>query len=345
MYKIVKAFFSMFLVISLIGSFSALASGGDLNEFEKKYDITYHHKIPNGQFMSGSPDFTLYDEMEVWLKLYTGVTRIESNEELNERFSKSPQIIAMYDDTVFEDEFLLVFTWCTGSPGFGFRVTSVSCEEDVNVEMTVDHATGNVLTVIENWTVILKMPVSLLSKNVSLSHRKYFPVSTPERARVAGRILSYNPGEQTTVTLMRGGVEAYKTKIEAINGIGQVNQAFAFDGVEPGTYDLVVTKQAHLTYTLTDVIVGSDDVDLTQNSDQSISMIILPCGDINGDGFINSSDLSILILPSNYNKKSTDAGVNSHADLTGAGWVDSSSLSVIILPANYNKTRVVCPYR
>jgi hypothetical protein len=140
---------------------------------------------------------------------------------------------------------------------------------------------------------------------------------------------------------MQEGKELYKTTLEASTGYGPVVQTFTFENVAPGNYTLNVRKQAHLDYTLTDVTVGTDNLDLTQHIDPNISLITLPCGDINGDGYIDSADLSLIILPKNYNKQVTDTGVEKTADLTGTGWIDSSSLGVLILPANYNKTQVV----
>jgi hypothetical protein len=169
-------------------------------------------------------------------------------------------------------------------------------------------------------------------------------LSYAEGAIVTGRIRSYNPSQPTTVTLTQNGKEMYKTIIEAEDGSGQVIQDFVFDGIRVGTYSLVVTKQAHLSYTLTDVVVKSVGVDLTQNADPKISIITLPCGDIDGNGYIESFDLGLIILPGNYNKRTTDNGVNPRADLFGTGWVDSSSLGIIILPANYGKSNVVYPY-
>lgn len=171
------------------------------------------------------------------------------------------------------------------------------------------------------------------------------PPDDPSGAVVSGRIRSFNPGNPTTVMLMQEGKEVYKTAIEAVAGYGQVEQIFTFDNVAPGNYTLTVTKQTHLDYVLTDVIVEADDLDLAKSTDQNISMITLPCGDINGDGFINSTDLSLLILPANYNKQVTASGVDKRADLAGVGWVDSSSLGIIIQPANYDRTRVVYSYR
>jgi len=166
--------------------------------------------------------------------------------------------------------------------------------------------------------------------------------------RITGQIQSYNPRKVTSITLYEAGKNTVcaSATIEAeATGSGQVTQEFSLMGVSEGVYDLVVSKQTHLNYTITGVIVGGDDLDLTENADPNISLITLLCGDINEDGYINSSDLSIVILPANYNKQTTENGVDPLADLTGSGWVNSSCLSVVILPANYNKTHVVYAYK
>ena len=174
----------------------------------------------------------------------------------------------------------------------------------------------------------------------------------PQRGvTVSGRISSYNPQRETKIALYRAGSEhlvndlAAKTTIEAKEaGSGQITQDFTLEYVPAGVYDLVVSKQTHVNYTITGVIVGKIDMDLSTHPDSNINMITLPCGDINEDGFINSSDLSIIIMPSNYGKQITEAGVNPLADLIGSGWVNSSTLSVIILPANYDKTHIKYAY-
>lgn len=334
----------MIVIFSMIGinQIVVLAyNANDLNDFEQKYSITYYNRMQD----FGMSDFTLPRLPVELMSKNIGVTRILSYEELTERFSNAQQIVTMYKDTVFKDEFLLVINWAMGSPGIDFRVTSVNLEADVNIELTVDTSKRMAITVVDYWAIVLKVPINVLDKSILISYKQHSPNEYPEGTRVTGRIRSYNPSEPTDLTLLQGGKEIYKTKIEAVEGSGPVAQVFVFDGVELGTYDLVVTKQMHLSYTLTDLIVGSDGVDLTKNTDPAISEIAMPCGDIDGNGYINSSDLSQLILPGNYNKHISEAGVNPRADLYGTGWINSSSLSIIILPSNYNKANIVYPYR
>ena len=165
---------------------------------------------------------------------------------------------------------------------------------------------------------------------------------TPART-ITGQVFSYNPRRETSIKLYTTGTDNLiaSTTIEALStGSGQTTQKFRLVNVPEGVYDLVVSKETHLNYTITGITVRTADIDLTENPDGKISTILLPCGDINRDGYIDSSDLSIIILPANYDKHVTAPGANPLADLTGTGWTDSSSLSIIILPANYDKTHI-----
>ena len=157
---------------------------------------------------------------------------------------------------------------------------------------------------------------------------------------VSGTIKSYNPGNATTIQLMKGGKEQYKTTIAATTGSGQQKQTFTFPTVAKGTYDLVVTKAAHLTYTVKNVKVGDTDLDLTKHSNAAISTITLLCGDINGDGWINSTDLGVVLQGQNYGKQTTVAGVNEKADLNGDGWVNSTDLGIVLQGQHYGKSAV-----
>ena len=157
---------------------------------------------------------------------------------------------------------------------------------------------------------------------------------------VRGKVVSYNPGNATTIQLMRGGKKMYQTTIAATTGSGQVPQNFSFPAVAPGTYDLVVTKPGPLTYTVKNVKVEGTALDLTAHGNAAISTITLLCGDINGDGWINSTDLGVVLQGQNYGKQTTVAGVNGKADLNGDGWVNSTDLGIVLQGQHYGKSAV-----
>ena len=169
-------------------------------------------------------------------------------------------------------------------------------------------------------------------------------IPEPEGVTVSGQVESYNPGNATTIQLMQGGKEQYKTTIAADTGSGQKEQNFSFPAVAAGTYDLVVTKPGHLTYTITGVVVGSENLDLTKNANASISTITLLCGDIDGDGKINNLDYAIVMNPANFNKSYTipgDVG-NVLADLNGDSKINNLDYALILNPNHFNKNTSHC---
>ena len=156
---------------------------------------------------------------------------------------------------------------------------------------------------------------------------------------VSGTIKSYNPGNTTTIQLMQGSTEKYSTTIAAVTGSGQKEQSFTFNAVAPGTYDLVVTKPGHLTYTVKNVKVGDTDLDLTKHSNTAIRTITLLCGDIDGNGFVNSTDLGIILKGQNYGKSTATAGDRA-ADLDGNGFINSTDLGIVLQGQHYGKSAV-----
>ena len=157
---------------------------------------------------------------------------------------------------------------------------------------------------------------------------------------VTGKVKSYNPNNATTIQLMQDGAEKYSTTIKAATGSGQKEQTFSFPAVAKGTYDLVVTKDGHLSYTVKGVVVGDAAIDLTKLTGKAYSTITLLCGDINGDGWINSTDLGEILQGQNYGKQTTVAGVNKKADLNGDGWVNSTDLGIVLQSQHYGKSAV-----
>ena len=151
---------------------------------------------------------------------------------------------------------------------------------------------------------------------------------------VTGKVRSFNPKNETIIQLLLDDEVMYDMIIPAeIVDSGQQEQEFAFFGIAPGTYTLVITKKAHLKFTVHNVVVGDDDLDLTQDDREAVKLMTLICGDLNSDGQINSYDL--LILLSNY----LEQGENLPADLNGDGQVNSSDL--LILLGNYLELDVI----
>ena len=168
-----------------------------------------------------------------------------------------------------------------------------------------------------------------------------FPAAKPGAGvAVSGKITSYNPNNPTTVALMQDGAVKYTATIAKTTASGQVPQDFNLDTVAAGIYDLVVTKDGHLKYTVRDVVVGDTDLDLTAMTEKPFSTITLLCGDINGDGWINSTDLGEILQGQNYGKQTTVAGVNKKADLNGDGWVNSTDLGIVLQSQHYGKSAV-----
>ena len=183
---------------------------------------------------------------------------------------------------------------------------------------------------------------SYAPEHLKLSPAAYDPnaVSAPS---VSGQVRSYNPGNSLYVTLYKAGT----TDVVNVNNVGpltgtsgQITRPFSFQSVPKGIYDLVVTKEAHLPYTVKNVVVGDTDLDLTKLTDKAYSTITLLCGDIAKNGYIDFADYQELLSPANYGKKTTDTGVNALADLNGNGYIDFADYQILLSSQHYGKSAV-----
>ena len=162
---------------------------------------------------------------------------------------------------------------------------------------------------------------------------------------VSGKVASYNGKNDFTVTLYETGTSTEKGKVTVTGtgASGQATQDFTLTGVASGTYDLVVTKAGHLTYTITGVVVGSENLDLTGDTSKAYSTITLLCGDVDGDGNINESDVSVIRYASNINKPVSSAA-NPLADVDGDGNVNESDVSIVRYAVHINKNTGHCTF-
>ena len=179
---------------------------------------------------------------------------------------------------------------------------------------------------------------SYAPEHLKLSPVAYDPnaVSAPS---VSGTVKSYNPNAAATVKLVQNGAVKYTATTATSSGSGQKEQNFSFPAVAAGTYDLVVTKPGHLSYTVKGVVVGDSPLDLTTMTGKAYQTITLLCGDIDGNGFINSTDLGIILKGQNYGKSTATAG-DKAADLDGNGFINSTDLGIVLQGQHYGKSAV-----
>ena len=140
-------------------------------------------------------------------------------------------------------------------------------------------------------------------------------------ASVYGKITTYNPSVQTTITLVCDGETVYTFTTEALEGSGKVTQDFSISDVEAGEYDLVVTKAGHLSYTIMGITV--EDVDVLIDG-----ALVLITGDVNGDGRVDLKDITALTSSNTYGLSYEDAATKS-ADVNGDKCFDLKDLSII----------------
>lgn len=180
----------------------------------------------------------------------------------------------------------------------------------------------------------------------------------PETFKITGRVSSYNSKNETVIKLYKAGhageesalVKDAKIAIDtdaSAKAGDSVEQIFVINGVANGEYDLVISKTAHLSYTVKGIKVDNNDVDLTAHANAAIQTITLPVGNVTGSGsedeaVINSGDLNFIWKPQNYLKKASDEGVESIADINGDGVINSADLNIIWKPANYLKKLSDC---
>ena len=156
---------------------------------------------------------------------------------------------------------------------------------------------------------------------------------------VKGKVTSYNPKNPVTVRLMDGDAVVAETVTEVSTGNGEVTQNFVLENVPAGTYDLVLTKTCHLTYTVKNVVVGESDLDLTTMTGKAYASIRMLAGDVTEDNKINEDDVTIVRLINNIMKKTVNAK-DKISDVNGDGYVNEDDVTIIRLLTHIQKSAV-----
>ncbi|MCL1817223.1 MAG: heparinase II/III family protein, partial [Clostridiales bacterium] len=154
---------------------------------------------------------------------------------------------------------------------------------------------------------------------------------------ISGQIFSYNQLNPANIRLIQGERLIREITTPPGTDFSPLLQDFAITGITPGIYDLVITKPGHTAFTLLNVEVGSTGLDLTLDTRPEVQLISLWGGDINGDGIVNSIDLTYLL--SEFNRAPL---LFPYADIDGNGLVNSVDLTYLL--AGFNKRDVVIEY-
>lgn len=166
-------------------------------------------------------------------------------------------------------------------------------------------------------------------------------VSSPGAVQL--RFTAYDTGTPALLKLYQGGVVKYSKVCSATGSGGLAANVIQFTDVAAGTYDLVISKSGCLNCTVQNVVIPAEGLDLTSHSNPAVSNIQLLCGDVNGDGKINESDVSVIRYSSNINKQIAEAA-NKLTDVNGDGKVNESDVSVVRYSTHINKSDTNCFY-
>jgi hypothetical protein len=156
---------------------------------------------------------------------------------------------------------------------------------------------------------------------------------------VIGFVRSYNPQNAITIQLMQGNIERYRTVIPAGFGSGIVEQRYIFHGVVPGTYTVVMSKDVHARFTIEEIVVVEDAVNLERDQRVNVRPATLPCGDITGSGSIGIMDLMAMLARDNF-MQPTHLAHDPLADLDGDGVIGIMDLAIILNSYNWGSVGV-----
>ncbi|MDD4773819.1 MAG: EF-hand domain-containing protein [Eubacteriales bacterium] len=169
------------------------------------------------------------------------------------------------------------------------------------------------------------------------------PVTNDSGVNITGLVTGYNPKNNPVVRLKQGDEVKYIAALGVAVTSNTITHTFSFVGVAAGTYDLVIEKAVHLDYTIKNIQVSTDNINLTTDSRANISKITLLCGDIDGNGYINPDDLGILLRGENFGKTTVNA-INKLTDLDGNGWINPDDLGLLLRGEHFGKSNVTVYY-
>lgn len=137
-------------------------------------------------------------------------------------------------------------------------------------------------------------------------------------ATISGTVTSFGSNSDfvSVQLILRGQTQAAYSQNLRGNSV-----AYTFSNVAPGIYNMVVSKDNHVTRT------GSVTVTSGGAIQKDVKIHLL--GDVNGDGRVRSNDLTIVYAHISGTSKITDSYILACADVTGDGAIRSNDASRI----------------
>lgn len=129
-------------------------------------------------------------------------------------------------------------------------------------------------------------------------------------------------GKSTSVTFVEEKGRVYKAETTESGNIGTYNAE-----VPAGLYDIIISKDGYLDYTISDVRVVNRDIRIPE-------LAVLP-GDLDGDGVIGTKDLAVFIRGFNTDEKYDD--IRKLADFDNDGTLTVTDLGH--LKPNFDKSK------
>ncbi len=138
-------------------------------------------------------------------------------------------------------------------------------------------------------------------------------------------VTGYNTGHEVTVSLCQNGEVKHSGFVTLYEGGGKITREVDVANVISGTYDIVIESEGCIITTITDVFVDRA-INLTLYDNGSLNNITLINGDIDGNGFIDSTDVSTFVFDM---AKSDENASYPNSDINGDTYRDALDVSIL----------------
>lgn len=155
-----------------------------------------------------------------------------------------------------------------------------------------------------------------------------------EYGAVSGKIDTSKLYSEITVELYSG-----ETLVASLTVSADSDGNFEFKDLEKGTYTIKISTASSVPFEVGKIDVTADETtELTESNKRDVSLLTLPLGDVDGNGYVDVADISQILLADNYGSSSRAGDINSD------GITDISDISIILSSGNYGSGAISQTY-